>query len=164
MQISFKKKKYPEQFFPAIAEWFFCTEITHAYLCIWRCGTIDTINHLEVMHCLHSLPLYEILYRQVKHYLIFFLLLWKDFFYAVLGRRPSQANLITLKWAWFDYFTVDESICPLWLQTGKWTKCGLYRAMLTGGIKYIKSSASSFYCDILDILIDIMDECQDQYS
>lgn len=31
-------------------------------------------------------------------------------FYTILGWLPSQANLIILEWAWFDYFTVDESI------------------------------------------------------
>ena len=36
------------------------------------------------------------------------------FFNIILGKVPSQAKLITLEWAWFDYFTADESICPLW--------------------------------------------------
>lgn len=67
---------------------------------------------------------------------------------------PSQVKLITLEWPWFDYCTVDESVWLLFSSDGPVEQCCLYHAVLTGGIKCIKGSASSFYCDKSHILTD----------
>lgn len=134
--------------------------------CIWQRETKGIVKHLsmEVMHfrtCPDSLTLGEILYGQVEDYLIFFCFFGRLLYNLGMTAKSSKPNHTRVGLAWL--FFSRWKYLPSLASDRPADQCSLYQVVLTGGIKCIKGSASSFYFDILDVLIYIMDCCQHQY-
>lgn len=68
--------------------------------------------------------------------------------HRVMGWPPSQAKPITAKRTLLDYYYSRWKYLPSLAADRTVGQSSLYRAVLTGRIKCIKGSASSFYCDI----------------
>lgn len=124
--------------------------------------TNDTAKHIGGDMNFNTFPLWHWMkynMRRSTRDLIFFpFSAASERVYTVSGRLPSQADLITLSGAGFDYFTVDLSIWRLRLQTGRVDRCSIVASECRQvEIKCMKGSPSSFYCDISLVWTDSMD-------